>query len=179
MNRWMLLLCAMPLILPGCASKEKEKQVKRLCPQTAFVRSLERMNDYGGESPDEKVLVAAAKMKSVEGNCKYSDEGVDVDFTLNFVAEKSPRLGGNQIGFPFFVSIVTPEGKIISKELMTAEFKFGSDKKAELNEDLHVFIPMSKDADGTNYQVLMGFQLTEEQIKAVRKAEDEKAEVKP
>ena len=179
MNRWIVCLFLLPLALTACSSTEDAKP-KRLCPQTAFVRELERVNDYGADMPDEKTLVAAAKMKSVDGTCDYRDEGVDVNFTLKIIAGKKERLGGDKIGFPFFVSIIDPEGKILSKELMTADFEFSGDKKtAERTEILHVFIPMAKDADGTNYQVLMGFQLTEEQLNAVRKADEEKGAAKP
>jgi len=174
MKSIMLCLCLLPLALAGCASDEDVKP-KRLCPQTAFVRELERVNDYGADTPDEKTLVATALMKSVDGTCKYTDEGVDVQFRLEIKAGREPRLGGDRTSFPFFVSIVAPDGKILSKELMTADFTFSGDgNTAERAEDLHVFIPLPKDANVTNYRILMGFQLTEEQLNAVRKADHEK-----
>jgi|GEM_PF-976883 len=160
------------LSLTACSS-DKEKKAERLCPQTAIIRELEHVMDYGVETPDSKTLVATALMKKVTGRCEYTDTGVDVGFELIVAAGKGPRLGGDKVNFPFFVSILTPEQKIVAKEQMTAEFSFsGSSKVTEQIEQLHVFIPMDKDADGTNYQVLMGFQLSEDQLKNARARED-------
>jgi hypothetical protein len=171
MKNRIVALCLLPLVLASCAWFDKKPQ--KICPQVAIVRELERISDYGTEAADPKALVASAVMRKVVGGCDYKDDGVDVTYELTVAASKGPRLGGDRVGFPFFVSIVDPDRKILAKELMTADFTFhGDDKKAEHEESLHVFIPMPKDAEGANYQVLMGFQLTEQQIKDIRQAEE-------
>ncbi|MDD5586959.1 MAG: hypothetical protein PHY92_08405 [Alphaproteobacteria bacterium] len=172
MNRSLLLLCAVAVLLAACSSGKKEPQ--RLCPQTAIVREIERVKDYGGETPDDNAVVASALMRGVQGRCDYRDDGVSVSFDIKMTAGRGDRLGGDHVSFPFFVAVLDSEQKILSKELMTADFAFsGKDKKVEKTESLDVFIPMDKDADGTNYQVLLGFQLTEDQLKAARKDEAE------
>jgi hypothetical protein len=171
MNRSFPVLCAAVALLAACASDDKKAEPQRLCPQTAIVRELQNIKDYGGEAPDDSAIVATALMRGVQGRCEYKEEGAGVSFDLKMAAERGERLGGDRVSFPFFVAVLTPDQKILSKELMTTDFTFsGKDRLVEKTEGLHVFIPMDKDADGTNYQVLMGFQLTEEQLKAVRNA---------
>jgi len=152
-------------LLAGCAG---DKKPVRLCPQVAIVRALERVEDHGHDAAEDTRLVGAAQMKKIEGGCTYKDEGADVNFTLTLGAEKGPALGGERISFPLFVSLVSPEDKVLGKELMTSEFVFADQAKVAQQElSLHVFIPLGKDEDASSYRVLMGFQLTEGQIKAL------------
>lgn len=166
-KRILILLCV--ALVAACSS---DKGPKRLCPQTAIVRELERVQDFGHDTPGRENLVAEGLLRGVKGSCHYRDEGgVDVDFAVRMAAARGPRLGGDHVSFPFFVAVADPSKDILSKEMMTAEFRFsGKDKIAEHEETLHVFIPADKDADAAWYQVLIGFQLSEDQLDAARKA---------
>lgn len=148
-----------------------KKEILPICPQVAIVRTLDVLRDYGGEKPDPSELVFSATMLGVDGECEYTDTGVDMTYTLSLAAERGPRLGGKTMGAPYFVALVAPDGKIISKDRMTATFSFDGNRVADVAEPLHVFLPLPKDKrdTGPNYQVLMGFQLTDEQLKDAKK----------
>jgi len=161
--------CFVFLLLSACAS---DNGSERLCPQTAIVRELERINDYGADAPGEETLVAVAVMRGVKGRCEYRDDGVAVEFSVDMIAGKKERLGGERVSFPFFVAVLDPEKNILSKELMTTEFDFSGKKLMEQTESFRVFIPAEKDTDVSYYQLLIGFQLSEEQLAATRKAMD-------
>lgn len=155
------------LLLSACATDGEEKP-KPLCPQVAIVRALEKVVDYGLENPDATKLVSVATMNTVEGTCEYTDKGVDVNFTLTMTAEKGPRLGGDRASFPFLISIVGSDDKVRAKDIMTAQFTFkGDEKRTELAQPLHVFIPLAKGEDAAAMRVLTGFQLTEKQMKTL------------
>lgn len=180
-KRWtygLLLGCA---ALAGCASNDKEKEPPRLCPQTAIVRDLQQVFDYGGNEPNEKELVAVAALRDLKGDCSYNDKGADVKFTLYLAAAKGPRLGGNQISLPFFVALLNPAGEIVQKNMLTTTFTFsGSDKRTEKEEEMHVFIPLPDvKTSAEPYRILTGFQLTESQIETVRKAKEAKIPASP
>ncbi|MFY9288130.1 MAG: hypothetical protein WAO98_06475 [Alphaproteobacteria bacterium] len=188
------------LILSACASdgdedKEKEQEKEKLeqeakeqeeaaakrltniCPQVAILRELEGIRDYGTEKADPAEFVAAAKMVTVSGECEYQEEGVDISYNLRIQAGKGPRLGGNRATFPYFVAVVDPGKNIVSKEKMTLEVRFPSDSKlTESYEEFRVFIPLTKEQRemSSNYQVLMGFQLTQEQLDALRAERNQK-----
>ncbi|HUY68470.1 MAG TPA: hypothetical protein VMV79_04135 [Alphaproteobacteria bacterium] len=151
------------------------KNGKPICPKVAVIHELQIVRDYGREKPDPSQLVAAARIMGVTGSCAYEDKGIDVTFTADMVAGRGPRLGGDSAEFPFFVAVVDPTQDILNKDQMTATFRFEDGKKrAPHQESLHVFIPLAKkdDASGPDYQVLIGFQLSEEQLKEVRKHEN-------
>ncbi len=164
-TRLCFVVCLCSLFLGACAG---DAGPARRCPQVAILRDLERVEDHGRDAIDPSSLVAEAVMKKVEGECKYDEKGVNVIFDVKMEAAKGPRLGSDQASFPFFASIVTPEDKVLAKEMMTATFAFPSGgKAAEKSESLRVFIPLEKEQDAFLYRVLVGFQLTEEQLQAL------------
>lgn len=171
MNKKIKLSFLCLVALAACAGdKDKDKvDLPRHCPQVAIFRDLDKVEDYGRDMPDSSTLVALAAMKGIEGECKYKEEGVDITFTLKMGAEKGARLGGDQVSFPYFLSIVKPDDKIMDKEVLTANFQFPSGKTtARLEEALHVFIPLKEGEDASPYRVLAGFQLSEEQVRVLR-----------
>lgn len=141
----------------------KIKAPEPICPQVAIVRGLDLVKDYGNEPPAPDQLVSAGKMVKIEGDCAYTDEGVDVKFSVNMAMKRGPRLGGSHVGFPIFVAVLDPAGDVLNKDQMTVEINFSSDEAVAFHaEPLHVFIPLAKDQQnlGPSYKVLTGFQLS-------------------
>ena len=146
------------LVLAACGGADKPDEVKKedakpavaktktadlICPQVAILQKAEEIFDYGGEKPDPSQLVSKSRMKSIRGDCAYRPDGIDILFNLNMVAERGPRLGGSQVSFPYFIVIVDPDENVLSRQVVTAQFKFSSsDKVAEDAEPMHVFIPL-------------------------------------
>lgn len=191
---FLALLAALPL-LAACGSDDETKPdttkaeepkpaiktatIKAptpICPQVGVVRGLDVVRDYAGENPDPSQLVAAAKLLGTDGDCEYTDEGVDITFNANMAARRGQRLGGRHASFPMFVAVLDPTDTILNKNQMTADIDFSSDD-AEVNhvETMHVFIPLARDRQplGPQYRVLAGFQLT------LAQAEEAKAALKP
>lgn len=176
-----LLALTLFAVLAACADKPPEDRaepvedapppaktaaVTPICPQVAILRAGQEAFDYAGEAPEPAQLVASAMMQSIEGDCGYREDGIDIKFTLHMGAKRGPRLGGDRAGFPFFIALVDPKETILSRETMTAEFKFsGSDGVTQAEQNLRVFIPLAK-ADqlaGPSYRVLVAFPQRAEQ----------------
>ena len=165
----------MVLVLAACASDKSDTKNDKndkpaeaklnteelICPQVAILTEAQDHTDYGGEKADANQLVAAAHMVRVDGDCGYRKNGIDINYTLHIVAHRGPRLGGDQVSFPFYIAVIDPSENILSRQLITARFAFsGKDRQATDDERLHVFIPMPKESvqAGPAYRVLMGFQ---------------------
>ena len=162
-----ILLSAL-LLLSACASDKDAPPKPTRCPQTAIIRDLSLVEDYGADTPDPSTRVATAKLQTLEGSCNYDKKGVDVSFTLTILAAKGPRLGGEQTSFPFFVAVVDEQDKPVTKELMTTTIKFKSGEPTTQHpEDLRVRIPGNPQLV-QDYRVLVGFQLTKERLNIVR-----------
>ncbi|HBM90908.1 MAG TPA: hypothetical protein DD400_03405 [Rhodospirillaceae bacterium] len=160
---FLLLMC---FVLAACSSN---KGPLRLCPQVASLRELDSAQDYGREEASEKNLVAVATLERIEGQCEYDDDGVEILFDLKMAAQKGPRLGGEQVNFPYFISVVSPQGEVLDKKMMSEQFIFEDGvEEVKKIEPLRIFLPLDEGEDASTYRVLLGFQLTPEQIEAVR-----------
>lgn len=133
-------------------------KTSRLCPQVAIIRSRESTRDYGQEKADPSELVAAARMESVTGDCRYHDNIVDVNFTLSMLVERGPRLGGDHSSFTYFVAVLDTNDDVIAKNTLTADVTVPVQSKGAVHkEPLHVRFAVPADQLGQNYRVLMGF----------------------
>lgn len=170
MKKVALSVCCLLPLMAACSSPEGK--IVRSCPQIAILRPLEEIRDFGSDTVDPSNLVARGHMSNVHGDCTYEDKGAEVSFTLEMVAHKGPRLGGNTVSFPYFVSVLNSEDKVIAKDLMTATFTFPDGKDvAVLGQPLQVFMPLGEKEDAAPFRILMGYQLTEAQLKAQRASE--------
>ncbi|MDR3450014.1 MAG: hypothetical protein P4M15_09780 [Alphaproteobacteria bacterium] len=138
------------------AKKQELKTGNLICPQVAILTEGQQVMDFGGEKPDPAQLVSIGRMKNVEGDCGYRADGIDIKFTLHMMAKRGPRLGGDSIDLPYFIATVDPAEHVLSRQVMTAHFKF-SDDAADDDENLHVFIPLAKQEQlaGPDNRVLM------------------------
>jgi hypothetical protein len=178
MKKWTALICLMAVA--ACAGDDKPKDAAKdeapkpakiktdnlICPQTAILKPAQQIVDYGGEKPDPAQVVAQARMQSIQGDCAYRDDGIDIAFKLNINAVRGKRLG-SQVSFPYFIAIIDPAEKIVSRQTTSVSFTFKKDEKvAETIEPLHVFIPLAKSDQlaGPDYRVLTGFNLPKDQI---------------
>lgn len=175
------VLTLLPILVACGSSKSDDDETAQdkkkplpICPQVAIIHELDTLRDYGTEKPDPSQLVAVARLQMVNGDCEYKKDGIDIAFDLDMIAARGPRLGGNRSEFPFFLAVVDPDQDVLNKDVLTTKFKFGDDSKSvEKTENLHVFIPLPKQKrdKGPLYQVLIGFQLTQLQLDAIRDKE--------
>ncbi|MDD4615718.1 MAG: hypothetical protein PHW76_01170 [Alphaproteobacteria bacterium] len=165
------------LALMGCADGEDKKEPPKappseveirtdrlICPQVAILREAEIFSDYGGEVEDSSRLVAQARLQRIEGDCAYRTDkddptGIDISFRLKASAIKGPRLGGDRASFPYFIAVIDPSGKVLSRQVVTAQFYFSGNEPSEIEEPLHVFIPVpvGEMNAGPDHRVLVGF----------------------
>lgn len=158
------------MLLAACASDKDTPPKPTRCPQTAIIRDLSLVEDYGADTPDPSTRVATAKLQTLEGSCNYDKKGVDIRFKLSMLATKGPRLGGDQTSLPFFVAVVDDHDQPVTKELMTTTVTFKTSEPSTLKtEEFRVRIPGNPQMV-QDYRILAGFQLTEEQLKIVRQS---------
>ena len=162
-----VLLAFAVAALGGCSLfKGSDKPVAQACPQVAILRDLAEQTQFRpGQGRDLTDVVSRAELADFSGSCAYHDGSVDVQVKLTLAAEKGPALRGQSTDYTYFVAITDPSGAPIAKQ----EFKTSVDFKPNVTragsvEELTQDIPLAKPDDGRNYRVLLGFQLTEDQL---------------
>jgi len=97
--------------------------------------------------------------------CNYDDRRVEVETSFDIVSTRGPTAETDAVPIPFFAAVVDPDGRAIAKETFEsrAEFPTGR-RKVAVRETVTQTIPLPRPDRGQHYQVLIGFQLTPEQL---------------
>lgn len=137
----------------------------RVCPQAAVIRDLAQLADFGREEkPSPKNLVMAARLDDVRGDCSFRPDRTVVDLDLDLRAYRGPGLGGSRGDLPYFVAL-TDGTRIISKNNFTATLELGTaEKPATHIETLRITLPAVHQGVQPNWRILVGFQLSPEQV---------------
>ncbi len=143
------------------------------CPSVTIVGDLESISEFTDMGrPSEETLVSEATMNVGKTSCVYSPQNnsVAVQVTVNIDSELGPRskiYKGDQPNFayPYFIAVTDPGDNIIAKEVFAASIAYESeDEELTHEETLRQIIPLEDIARGPDYDVLIGFQLTESQL---------------
>ncbi len=153
------------------AGSTPEKLLRSPCPQVEIVDDLSSISDFSDPRKQKKeYLISRVDLKSAESTCKLSSKTAIIDLKLLFNGKLGPK-GRNKtsekpfFSYPFFVAVTTPSGKIIAKEIFAAAITYGGNEDEHTYfENLRQIIPVKNKNQANNYRVLIGFQVTPDQL---------------
>ncbi len=140
------------------------------CPTIAIVRDLSVYQHPA--AADESNLVISARMGNVNNNCKTDEDGNGVadplaQTSFDVVAIRGANTAGKRAAMPFSVSIVDANDNVLKKEVYEIPIVFrDNSRQLQLTVPVNPNIGIPTDQDPSKYQVLIGFQLSAEQLKA-------------
>ncbi|HZD25563.1 MAG TPA: hypothetical protein VE631_04825 [Alphaproteobacteria bacterium] len=153
------------LALAGCSSFGKET---RPCPRVSMLKDASRITQYRpGPGRDLTDVVAEAGIASLQATCDYDDDDhvLQVVTTINLAASRGPAFRGGSASFPFFVAVVDEQQHILGKRVFDSAIAFPQGQpRAAVFEEMEQDIPLKKDQTGADFEVIVGFQLSEEQL---------------
>lgn len=138
------------------------------CPNVGVLDQADRITVFNGQGEDITDVEVRAELNKVVTQCEYNldDSTITYDLAFDGVAELGPGATSRTQNLPVFVAVTRRFGKLVKKETMTlpvtfeaGEAKLRFTKTLEGNE-----IPYGKGADGRIYYILVGFQLTKDQL---------------
>ncbi len=147
------------------------------CPRVEIVDELSIMNEYIDISDQQPYnLISNVNLTQAESNCNYSGKSATVDLKLAFEGSLGPRARVKDndrpfFSYPFFVAVTAPNGTILAKEVFSASMTYdtGQDHQTYY-ESMRQIIPITDPARGNRYKVLVGFQLSQDQLNQNRAA---------
>lgn len=139
------------------------------CPSAEAVPELAKYNEFKDlKKPSMDNLVSYAQIGQIQSKCEYGPQSVTIDVKLAFegVVGAAGRAGGTpSFSYPFFVAVTSPSGTILAKEVFAANMAYGPGQDRQVyNESMRQIIPIANKDAGSKYKVLVGFQLTKEQL---------------
>lgn len=141
------------------------------CPQVEIVDDLSSLSDF--ESPktqNKENLISRVDLRSAESSCKLASKSAVVDLKLFFNGQLGAkgRIKPSDkpfFSYPFFVAVTAPSGKIMAKEIFAASLTYAANEDAHVyNEVLRQIIPINSKSEASRYKILIGFQVTPDQL---------------
>jgi hypothetical protein len=135
------------------------------CPHVEVLQQANAVTEFLPGRSDVGAQLTTAQITGVAGSCRPSDDHTTskVTFKAGFTATNGPANHSQPVTLPYFVA-VTSDNRIIAKADHSITLKFG-DNANTANADsptLSIDVP-NDDASGT-YEVLVGFQMTPDQL---------------
>lgn len=165
------LALLLAFLAAGCSSGSDEAAVAAAetaprCPRVAIVRGADEVTRFReGVGQDLTDVTSRAILADFTGGCEPGAEQVSVDLNLILAAEKGPALQGDSADYRYFVAVADSQGTVLAKEEFDTTVAFpAGQSRAGTVEELSQTIPLAEGRGAGDYQILLGFQLTPQEL---------------
>ncbi len=141
------------------------------CPRIEIVEELGAINEFTNpRRPVNANLISRVDLNSADSTCEYGRNSVTVDLKLVFEGLLGPkgRIRPDDkpfFSYPFFVAVTSPSGQILAKEVFAASLTYDAGQEEQIYyESLRQIIPVRGKRSGSRHKIMIGFQLTEDQL---------------
>ena len=143
------------------------------CPSTAAVGDATIQSKFRpGPGRDLTDVQYQVRLVDVTSQCRYDGKGVDVRMRAGFALELGPANPDRNAAYEFFVAITDPSDEIVAKRIFTTPLAFPSNVGyVEHIEELQQRIPLPKGGSAADYKIIVGLQLSEDELEYNRKYE--------
>jgi hypothetical protein len=143
------------------------------CPMVGVLNETDHVTLLSGAGTDLTDVVARAEMGRVVSQCSYNiDEStITVDLAFDGVAELGPAATSRDLNLKAFVAVTRRYETFDKKQVydIPVNFPAGQRQVRFVKTVDGTVLPYGGTADGRIYQILIGFQLTQEQLDYNRK----------
>jgi hypothetical protein len=160
------------LALAGCGSSQKAASGAPPCPKVAVLSDAAHLTVYrDGPGRDLTDVVFEAELGRIAGDCVYKkrNTSVTVEMKLAVVARRGPADRDRAAVFEYFVAIVDSQSNVLARQEFRSQVTFRPEQTQLVSlEELEQVIPLKRDQPGSDFDVLIGFKLTPEQVERNR-----------
>lgn len=151
---------------PGCKSLDSRPNVGP-CPVTATLYDASRVVELKGIARHENVGFTGS-IEGVSAFCRYvGKDPIEMEIDISFAFGKGPKADGSEHSYPYFVAVTRRDRSILAKDVHAIKVKFPTGaSRVDLKEKVEgIVIPRATETiSGTNFEILVGFDLTPEQL---------------
>jgi hypothetical protein len=160
------------LLLTGCSVFSKPAPSPP-CPRVTLVPDVGEWVGYReGNGRDITDIRYRATIVDAKGDCRYDGDRLSMDMTVTLYAERGPALASREpADFEYFVALADPNRGVVSKAIFKGRVVFpaGQDRVSFPDEITIGPVRLPDRNLGPDYTVLLGFQLTPEQLEENRR----------
>jgi hypothetical protein len=137
------------------------------CPAVRVLYDAQRFVELDGPERFENVGFTG-EIGRVESSCRYiGDDPISISLQMDMAFGKGPKAAGSTKDVVYWVSVTRKDLVPISRERYTQRITIpvGSDRVSVQSAVTNVVIPRAnKDVAGNNFEVFVGFELTDAQL---------------
>ena len=161
--RALLFVVSAAFLASGC-SDDKEKN----CPAaSAIVDTAIATVFKTGTSPDPANILYTVEVTGVTGHCDVDKQALNSisSVEISFRAIRAPSGAAADYKVPYFIA-VSQEDRLLAKKIYVADFSFapGQTTTTFTQSAESIDVSAAKDKKTYDYNVLVGLQLTKEQL---------------
>lgn len=140
------------------------------CPRVEAVGELKTLTEFSDVNDySDYNLISRVDIGDIQNACSYDEKSVTIDLKMAFNGQLGPK--GHNTGerpffsYPFFVAVTSAGGDILAKEIFAASLTYDSGQDRQTYyEKMRQIIPIENRDRGSRYKILVGFQLTPDQL---------------
>lgn len=173
MRRIATILAAV-LVLSGCQGFRDRVQGPRPnpgpCPNALSLYDAHRLVEFRGEEHMLSNVGFTGEILNVSGLCTYTDRDatpIDMQMAIRFAFGRGPAADASEKTYHYFVAVTRTDQAVIHREVfpVTVRFPAGQNRVELVEEIRQISIPRATPTtSGGNFEVIVGFELTAEQI---------------
>ena len=160
--------------LTGCRSAKEVLRVGEAaqsnpgpCPVAFALYEASRLVEFKGSESFNNVGFTA-EINKVRSLCRYyGDSPIHADLTMDISFGRGPAASGRTATYEYFVAVTRKDIEVINKKTfpITVTFPEGVDVVEVTETIADIVIPRaSENTSGANFEIIVGFELTPEQI---------------
>jgi hypothetical protein len=154
-------------LLSACSSTEDEPTPS--CPKVLILADAEKFTQFRpGKGRDITDIVAEGEIAGFKGACQFGkrNETIEMTLSVSFTLTRGAANADGLVSFPYFVAVPSmfpdPAGKAVMP--VTVQFPGNLSKVRYNDEELTLSLPLGAGQGGASYEVIIGFQLDEDQV---------------
>lgn len=157
------------LVVAGCGYFSSEPP--RPCPSVTVLKDAAELVRYRpGPGRDLIDVVDQAKVAGVQHKCDYDGNRLEVELKLDLAVERGPAAEAAIVELPYFIAVIDARQRILAKEVFVSRIEFPADRRRlAVREETEQIIPLDDFQSGANFEILVGFQLTKQQLEEIRR----------
>ncbi len=162
------------LLLSGCQSVREgltePEPNPGPCPNALALYDAHRLVEIEGDNLVYENVGFTAEILNVASFCRYTDQDarpIDMEMGVRMGFGRGPAAVGDTKTYTLFVAVTRTDDVVIHREdfPITITFEPGQDRVEVIEEFPSISIPRAEaNTSGVNFEVLVGFELTDEQL---------------
>ena len=137
------------------------------CPPAGAMYQASRIVQFDGQAELFPNVEYTGEVVDVRLYCRYAgDDPVRAEVEIDFAFGKGPAGTANSNDYGYWVAVTRRSGKVLNKEYFTVRADFSDGPVTGATEVLQrIIIPRNDESvSAANFEVLIGFDLTEDQL---------------